>query len=119
MAAQLLSLPYLTALALTLATEVPTVTWLLRRAPWQRVVPAVLVANLISHPALHFLLPRVLPVHPLSQFIVMGELLVLALEALVYLLWIRPRPWPLALAASALANAASFGLGLLLLPGTG
>lgn len=109
-------LAYLGALGLTLALEIPVVAWVLRRSPWQRILPAVVVANLLSHPALHFALPLILPPHPKGPFVLVGELLVFAFEAALFAAWVRPRPWPLALAASAAANLASFAAGLLVLP---
>jgi hypothetical protein len=111
-----LSASYAVALLITLAIEVPVVWWMLRARGWRRVLPAALVANLLSHPALHFLLPRLLPARPLGTFILVGELSVFLWEAVLYLLWIRPRPWPRAVAAAAAANAASFALGLLVFP---
>lgn len=106
-------------LLLTLAIEVPVALLVLWRQGWRKVLQAALAANLLSHPAFHFLLPRALHPHPLGRFILAGELAVFVLEASIYVVWVRPRPWPLALAAAAAANAASFGIGLLLFPGPG
>ena len=111
-----ISLRYLSALALTLAVEVPCVLVLLRDSPRRKVLASALAANLLSHPALHFLLPAVVPIHPIGRFILVAELGAFAFEAAVYLAWVRPAPWPLAIAASAAANAASFGLGLVVWP---
>jgi hypothetical protein len=105
---------YLLALGLTLAVEVPLALLVLRRQGWKRVLPAALLANLISHPLLHFALPRVLSPADRVTFLLVGELGVFALEVIVYLLVVRPRPWLLAVGAAALANAASYALGLLL-----
>lgn len=113
-----LLLGYLEALALTLAVEIPVVAWVLRRSPWRRYLPAVLIANLVSHPALHFALPQILPPSPPGPFVLVGELSVFAFEAAFYAVWVRPRPWPLAMAASAAANLTSFAAGLLMLPGS-
>lgn len=110
---------YLAALALTIGVEELTAVLVLGRSSWVRVVPAVFVANLLSHPALHFLLPRVLAPRPAAYFVLVGELAVFLLEAVIYLIWVRPRPWPLAGAASAAANAASFGIGICIFPGPG
>jgi hypothetical protein len=105
---------YLLGLALTLAVEVPVVLLLLRRRGWKRVLAAALVANLVSHPLLHFVLPRIVSPMARGQFILVGEIGVFVLEALIYWAVLRPRPWPLAVAAAALANAASYSIGLLL-----
>jgi len=103
-------------LALTLAVEAPVVLLCLRSSPWKRVLAALLVANLLSHPALHFLLPRLISMQQVGVFILVGEGAVFVLEALVYLLVVRPRTAALAVAAAAGANAASYLVGLLLFP---
>jgi hypothetical protein len=104
---------YLVGLALTLAVEVPLVLLLLRRRGWKLVLAAALVANLASHPLLHFVLPRLISPAARGQFILVGEIGVFVLEALVYLAMVRPRPRALAVAAAALANLASYSVGLL------
>jgi hypothetical protein len=105
---------YLLALGLTLVIEVPVALLVLRRRGWRAVLPAALLANLISHPLLHFALPRVLSPADRGTFLLVGELGVFVLEALVYLLVARPRPRAMAVVAAALANAASYAVGLLL-----
>jgi len=114
-----MAISYIWALIITVVVEVPVVWLLLRRQGWPRVLPAALVANGLTHPALHFLLPRVLSPHPLARFVIVGELSVFVVEAAILLAWVRPRPWPLAIAASAAANASSFAMGLLVLPAPG
>jgi hypothetical protein len=105
---------YLIGLALTLAVELPVALLVLRRQGKKRALLAGLLANLISHPLLHFALPLLVSPAARGQFILVGELAVFVFEALVYLAVARPRPWVLAVAAAALANAASCGPKLLI-----
>ena len=114
-----LGISYATALLLTVVVELPVVWLLLRQESWKKVLPAALVGNLITHPAMHFLLPLVLSSVSLGLFLLVGELAVFSLEVVVYLAWVRPKPWPRAVAASAASNAASFGLGLVIFPWPG
>ncbi len=108
---------YALSLLLTVTLEVPVVCLVLRRVPWRRSLACALAANLVSHPAIHFLMPRLVPVDPLGRFLLVAEVLVLLFEAAVYVLVARPRPWVLGLAASAAANLVSFAVGLALVPG--
>jgi len=105
---------YLIGLALTLAVELPVALLVLRRQGLKKALLAGLIANLVSHPLLHFALPHLISPAARGQFILVGELGVFVLEALIYLAVVRPRPWALALAAAALSNAASYALGLLI-----
>ena len=105
---------YLLVLLLNMAIEVPLVMLFLRHRGWKRVVPVAVLANLLTHPALHFVLPLLISTSELGRFILVGELGVFVFESAVYLLLVRPRPWPLAVAAAAAANAASYAVGLVI-----
>lgn len=105
---------YVSALALTVAIELPVVLLVLRGRKWRRTLLAVLLANGLSHPLLHFALPHALAPEPKGRFILVGELAVFVLEALLYWLLVRPRPRARAITASAVANAVSYAVGLLI-----
>jgi len=105
---------YLLALGLTLVVEIPVALLVLHRRGWRVVLLAAVVANLISHPLLHFALPRLLSPANRGLFLLVGELGVFVLEALVYLVVARPRPRAMAVVAAALANLVSYALGMLL-----
>jgi hypothetical protein len=104
---------YLVALCLTLIVEVPLVLLILRRLPWRRVLVVALAANLATHLAIHFVLPRA-HLGPVA-FELTAEVLALAVEATVYAVALRPPSVWLAMAASAAANGASYLLGLLVM----
>ena len=105
-----MSATYLLALLITLAVEVPTVAACF---PGQRLRMAAVCAatTTCTHLAMHFILPQF--VGSFGQFILVGELGALLVEAIVYWLASRPRDLGLALIASAMANALSYGIGLL------
>jgi hypothetical protein len=107
-------LRYLPYLGLTIAIELPLALLVLRRLPRWRVALAALAGNLVTHPLLHFALPRVLDPADRGRFILIGEVAVFVVETLLYLAIARPRPRRLAIAASAIANAGSYAFGLLL-----
>jgi hypothetical protein len=102
--------------------EIPLAIIIMRRArrpeSVARILFVTLLANVLTHPALWYVpylafpwlfLPRFYPF-----YVAGGELAVVLVEAVVYLLLlVRGRPL-LALAMSALANAASIAGGLLL-----
>ena len=104
--------PYLRALGLTVAVEVPTVALFY---PGQRLRLGLVccVVTTLTHAALFLGLPVFVA---LTTWVVLaGEVGVVMVEALAYALLSRPRGAPRALMASSLANGLSFGLGLALL----
>lgn len=101
------------AFALTLAVEVAVAVPLIgRREPLWRRLEAVALAQLLSHPAVWFIFPRLelgrLP------FLVVAEGWAIGIELLLYRLAFVTVPWSRVLAVSALANGASFAFGTLL-----
>lgn len=104
--------PYLTALGITLGTEVPVVA-LLYPGQRLRLGAACAVATTATHLVMHFVLPGLLPAG--TSALVAGEALALVAEAAAYFAVSRPRDLGRALVASALANSLSFGAGLVLL----
>jgi len=107
---------YLPALLLTLLIEIPIVLLVLyRRCGVNRALLAGLLASGITHPALWFLWPFVVPLENYELFVATGEALVVVVEAVVIhavALRFTPRYLPLALGTSLLANLASYGAGL-------
>jgi hypothetical protein len=109
---------YLAGLVLTLAVEVPVVVlagrWLGTRAA--RTAAVALLASLVTHPLLWFVVAPVLDARLGLGGIVVAELLVVAAEAVVYDRCLCP---PIGGAAafwlSLLANAVSFLAGVVLL----
>jgi len=101
---------YVLALLITIMVEVPIVA---ACYSGQRLRMAAVCAatTTCTHLAMHFVLPQL--VGSFGQFILLGELGALLVEAMVYWLASRPRDLGLALVASALANALSYGVGLL------
>jgi hypothetical protein len=104
--------PYLYALGLTIAVEVPTVALFY---PGQRVRlgACCCLVTTLTHAALFLLLFRFLPFT--TGALVLGEAGVVLAESGAYAVVSRPRDFPRALMASAAANALSFGLGLAVL----
>jgi len=104
--------PYLSALGLTVAVEVPVVVALY---PGQRLRLGAIccVATTLTHALLFLVLFRFVALT--SWTLVLAESGALVAEAVAYAAASRPRSMPRGLMASALANAASFGLGLLVL----
>ena len=101
------------AFLLTLAIEVPLAVACVRGWPRVRVAVAAALATAASHPLLCFVLLRALP-GPFVARAIVGEAIVIALEAVVYRLALPGMRLGHALAASATLNAASYLLGLLL-----
>ena len=99
------------AFLLTLAIEVPLAVIFLRAYPRGRVAAAAVVATGASHPLLCFVLLRALP-GPFLARVLAGEVVVILLEAAVYLLLLRPIRPGHALAVSATLNAASYLAGI-------
>lgn len=98
--------------AKTLAVEIPVYVWLTRgTVPPRRAALAALACSTITHPILIYLWPRLFTDY--QPYIVSGELLVAATEAVVFYLLARPVTWTRAVAVSFIANAASYGVGLL------
>lgn len=102
---------YLAALGLTLVIEIPLALWVLRGAGWRRILVAVLVGNLLTHPAIHFGLFR-LGMSP-PAFEAVAEALAFGVEAGIYWAVCRPPSAWDAVLASALANGVSYGVGLI------
>ena len=105
------------AFALTLGVEVPLYFWLLCKLGLRAhsALGAALAANAISHPLLWFALPRF---EPYVAFAVVGEAMVLVVEAVAIRAWssvFKPRlPWKNVIGVVVFVNAASMGAGLLL-----
>ncbi|HEV2368860.1 MAG TPA: hypothetical protein VGR90_03235 [Acidimicrobiales bacterium] len=107
--------PYLAALGLTVGIEVPLYTMvlgLLADVDWRAAAAAGAVVNLISHPILTAVLVPV-GAHVLGAFpaVIVGEIVVCALEATLACLWLRRR-YGVAVLASLLSNSCSFLVGL-------
>lgn len=101
-----------TALALTLACEVPLVALCARSASGKTLTVAA-TASLITHP-LAWHLASLLSPHEYTSGIWMLEAAIVVIEAIWYRLWLAPRLM-IALGWSLLANSASFGIGWWLL----
>jgi hypothetical protein len=111
-------MPYVAALGLTLAIELPAYGGVLRGVldiPARRAVLAAAAVNLISHPlAFLVVMPRIarsLGYFPALAVVEMGVVLV---ESVLLLIWLRRDPDLVALAAL-LVNALSLGIGLALI----
>ncbi|HEX2690721.1 MAG TPA: hypothetical protein VHN14_29095 [Kofleriaceae bacterium] len=104
-------LTWLTAFTWTLAIELPIYALAIGRcfARWWSVVVVVLAINLVTHPMLWFVFPRITP---RWLYVAVGEVTVTAIEAALVALAIR-RPGR-AVAAAVAANLASFAAGPLL-----
>ncbi len=104
---------WLPAFLLTLAIEVP-VALMFVRVPGRtraRVAVVVALASLVSHPLLCFVLLRCLPGAFVARVLV-GEAVVIAIEAIVIHIGLPPMRWAHAIAASATINAASYLVGI-------
>ncbi|MFN8636258.1 MAG: hypothetical protein U0893_20610 [Chloroflexota bacterium] len=108
---------YLSALLLTLAIEAPIVAYGLAR--WYRVRTALgivlgLVASLVTHPVVWFVLPPLLvPWVGIFGYLLGAEAFAWLVEAAVFWLALR-RDWPGLLLVSLCANLASFTVGAVL-----
>ena len=102
-----------TAFLLTLAIEVPIFTWLTHKTVpfWRSAVGGVL-CSCLTHPLLWFVWREV--VTDRFWYIASGELIVSALESVVFFAIARPIRFWQAVSISFLANAASYGFGLLI-----
>jgi len=110
---------WLRAFALTASIEVPIAAWLFARAEpsVRRRLGVAFLANLVSHPVVWFVLPRIFVSYP--RMVVAAESWAVASEAIFYAL-VFPNAGPSrAFGVSALANGASLGVGLLLRALTG
>lgn len=107
---------WLLSQALTQAVELPVAGVFLRHtgAGWPRRLAVAALGSAITHPALWFLWPRVVPDYRAG--VLSGELLTLVVEAALYTVLVPAAPRE-ALRASAFANAASYLVGALLLTG--
>lgn len=101
---------YLTALAITLALEVPVVA-ALYPGQRRRMALAAALATSATHLFMHFGLPRLLP--SAGAVLLVGEIFATLAEAGVYAAASRPRSLGRGLVASALANSLSYAAGLL------
>jgi hypothetical protein len=101
---------YLLALAITLLVEVPIVALLF---PGQRVRMAIVcaIATTDTHLLMHFALIRLASSY--DNWVLLGEVTALVLEACAYVWFSRPRRVGPALIASAAANSASYVVGWL------
>jgi hypothetical protein len=110
------TLLWFAAFAWTIALEQPIYTLALRRhvRRWWTPCAIALAVNAITHPLLWFAFPRFAPYW---QYVVAGELCVIAVEAVIVALVIR-RGAP-AIAASVAANTVSTLVGLALLSAAG
>jgi hypothetical protein len=102
---------YLSALLLTLVTEVPIVAACF---PGQRarLAAAAAIATTATHLCMHLVLLDLLGPR---GFVPAGEALALVVEGLVYASVARPRALKRGILASALANTVSFAIGLAVL----
>jgi hypothetical protein len=79
----------------------------------RRISFVVALATVISHPLLTFVMIPLLPGSFVTNVLV-GEAIVVAIEACVLRVGLPPMRWPHAIAASATINAASYLIGLAL-----
>ena len=75
-----------------------------------RLAAAAAVCTAVTHPLLWFAWPRIVGVY--SAYLVSGEVLVVAVETVLFRLLARSVPWSRCLAAGLLANGASLAAGL-------
>ncbi len=75
---------WLTAFLLTLFIELPCLLLLLKKYPTGRVVSAGLMMNIVTHPALWFVFPSILPA---GYYLFIGELMVVLIEAAILTLF--------------------------------
>lgn len=104
---------YLPFLGLTLAIEVPVVTlFYFQTGRKARATISCIAANLLTHPAMHFLLPGLFPDR--ADWLLAGELLATIVEA--GFIWASTQPEHVgrAMVAAAVANATSFAAGVAL-----
>lgn len=98
---------YLPSLLFTLAVELPLLALLLhKRCGWKKAVLAGLLGTCAMHPLLWYVWPHVFETYWL--YIITGELLVVAVEAVVIQLVAKPGSFWTALGVSGVVNAASY-----------
>jgi hypothetical protein len=98
---------------ITLAIEsLVAVPLLGRESPWWRRALAVLLAQILTHPIVWFVLPELRLGR--MTYLVLAETWAVALELVFYRLVFTELSWRRALGISAFANGASFSIGLLL-----
>lgn len=107
---------YLEALTLTLLVEVPIYCVLLTvfaRIPLPRALAAAIIVNLVSHPLFTAVLVPIAQrvVAPVAAVLI-GEVIVCALEAGMLIAWLRRGPL-VVIAVTLIANGYSFAAGLL------
>lgn len=103
---------YLLALAVTIVSETAVVVLLYPSARW-RAGTCCVVANAVTHIAMHHLLPRW--VSSYAAWLVIGETGALAVEAASYWVCLSRFGLARAVVASALANLTSYAIGVALL----
>jgi len=102
---------WLTAFILTLCIELPVLLVLLREEKIEKILLAGLLMNLITHPTLWFILPRIIPP---EYYISLGETLVFLIEFVLLALFFRKQNKLMLLTISFTANALSFLTGEIL-----
>lgn len=112
---------WLAAFLVTLAIEVPIVSWVLRRAQPDllRLIVVIVFANLATHLGVWYVLTQLLLVGTPS-YVAAAESWAIAAEAVIYWAAIRGLTAQRALAAAVAANVTSFLVGralLILWPG--
>jgi hypothetical protein len=98
-------LQYLPTLALTLLVEPPVVV-LLYRTSCLRSYLVSIIANLLTHSTMHFVLAE--HVQSYSSFLLIGESGSLIFEAIIYWHFLRPKELDRAFFASSIANLGSY-----------
>lgn len=101
----------LTALLVTLVVEVPIVA-LIFAGQRLRMATCCFITTSVTNFTMNTVLFSLASSY--TQYILIGELGALCIEAAVYAMCSRPRDLPRALVASAVANAASYAAGLFL-----
>ncbi len=108
-----LVLAWARAFVFTLVVEVPIyagLSW--KRAPLWHLVLAAAACTAVTHPLLWFVWARL--VQDPTTAVVVGEILVAAVEGLLFFALVKRVTLPWALGTAFVANAASYGLGQLL-----
>jgi hypothetical protein len=102
------------AFGVTLAVEMGALYLLFRKTDSVgRLAAVVFLGNILTHPVVWFVLPRVMVSH--GAYILIAESFALVVEVFVILSLIRPEPWYMSIAGSAFANGSSYGVGLILI----
>jgi len=100
------------AFMVTILVEIPVATFLLRDSGTdpRRLVVLVVLANLVTHPALWYVIPQLLPVGSV-RYTVAGEAWAVGAEALFYWAAIKGLRARRAIGVALVANLASFIVG--------